>query len=174
MNSPVTWLDPSGLAPKGSPQYCAEQLAKMERCRKLFQNEMRKYDPFEDSIGGCPKKGGVTKPYGHYIEMISYQTCIRNAWANLWLYCRPWISARRLPSEATEPIPIRIRFPAHDPSQYISRESQRVWQIYPDYRPSLEQCLTAGGEVIIGIIFIIIFKGRCRSMGAPITVGAGA
>ena len=80
---PLDLSDPWGLAPESctpSPkdQECGRLRKQIfEKYAKLI-DELQKYDPVADGIGGHPHAHGVTRPGGHYDEINDLQRGINN------------------------------------------------------------------------------------------------
>jgi RHS repeat-associated protein len=75
--NPMAFIDPFGL--KMSEAECGELRGRIiEKANKLLQ-ELRKYDPGQDGIGGFPTYGGnLTKPGGHYNEIADLKRGLKN------------------------------------------------------------------------------------------------
>lgn len=75
--NPIEWVDALGLTNKKA--ICYEKLAKIEVKNKLYEHELVKYDPIEDSKGGHTHAHGITKPGGHYKEIRDIQRGLKNS-----------------------------------------------------------------------------------------------
>jgi hypothetical protein len=64
--------------PEKKRQECGALRADILSKYQKLGNELQKYDPAADAIGGFKMKWGVTKPCGHYIEISNLQRGLKN------------------------------------------------------------------------------------------------
>jgi RHS repeat-associated protein len=77
-SNPISFDDPLGLC--ADRQQCENIRRNIEKKLKLFKENYDKYDPEQDYYGGFSMKygTGITKPGGHYDELMDLQKGINN------------------------------------------------------------------------------------------------
>lgn len=84
-NNPINAIDPFGLMTKCECKDLRQQI--FRKAQALLQ-DLDKYEPISDSLGGHPAHGGgVTKPGGHYQEIKERQQGIKNDTAKYLKEC---------------------------------------------------------------------------------------
>jgi RHS repeat-associated protein len=168
-NDPVNWIDPWGNA--RSQAECEQMLKQIKAMGAALANEIAKYDPVKDGIGGWPKAGGgVTIPGGHWIEMGQLAAGIVGRSAQYYKDCgnggNPsipqciWDSVKKL--KTLKP-PVFSKTAAE---YELDAQSQR-------YMAEFWKDILVG-DVILGIVGTGGAAGGFGGAGAAATEGAGA
>ena len=120
-NNSVNVADLFGLMSKGDCKALRQQI--FQKAKDLL-DDLSKYDPIQDGMGGHPKHGGgVTKPGGHYQEIKERQQGLKNDMARYLKGCikdnddnNPSIP-KCVDEYANQPVdpPMRNPFPENDP-----------------------------------------------------------
>jgi RHS repeat-associated protein len=85
-NDPVDWIDPWGNGK--SKAECWRMFKQIQAMGTALANEIAKYNPVADGMGGWPMAGGrLTKPGGHYMEMGGYAAGIATRAAQYYKDC---------------------------------------------------------------------------------------
>ena len=103
-SDPTDWEDPSGMV--RSKAECWKLLNKIKGMSTALANEISKYDPIKDGMGGWPMKwgSGVTKPGGHFIEMGALAGGIAKNAAEYYKDCGSCNGTPSLPEFVWEPV----------------------------------------------------------------------
>jgi hypothetical protein len=88
-NNAINFNDLLGLAPNACNARCGQLKKQILQKYNDLLDELRKYDPGEDAVGGWPMAGGgTTKPGGHYQEMKQLQRGLKNDIAEYNRICK--------------------------------------------------------------------------------------
>lgn len=153
-NSPINFIDPFGLMSKAE---CGALRGQIFRKTADLLDDLRRYDPVEDGKGGFPKHGGgVTKPGGHFDEIIQRKQGLRK---DITRYLKECIKCdddqgpkggpipRWIDEMISRPIPLPV-YPSPNPIIYVPG-SDGFWEGVGTGG------LIIGGGAVIGIGIIV-------------------
>lgn len=169
-SNPVSSIDPSGYMTWYQKHLkCLEAIAKMRQAVRLFHDELAKYNPWTDALGGHRMRGGrLTRPFGHWNEMNSYRQSYINGFIEYMKFCNNndnWPRPRRL----LEPVP--RRFGDCEPEKAFPKFDRKNFDHLPNVNPVI---LPPPMPAPVGGGFGgALLRGLGRAAGAPIILLSG-
>lgn len=163
-DGPPNFIDFSGLKP-WDWERCLKLIADIRRKADLLAKEWAKYNPWTDLLGGCKYgRAQVTKPYGHFKEIIDLQRGILNDYFDFYNHCRPPRPPMG-PNPELAPLPDLLPDPANIPEDWWRFPRRlpfdRLRYPFPDLHrvpvtnsPACQPCMDVDWGIVGGLLLV--------------------